>query len=173
MKTNNELQDIIEMRTGEGIWNNRQAISHLEGIKEVAKKFGGKVINKRFFNAIRGEIRGCYVKSYVSGSENFMLDFYDSGNEYLLSINDVEGNLLQAMSSGRRLDYQRFCEIVEKEINEREEHITEWENFIETGYEQVEKINSTVRQLNKLYGEIPTEIWEKLKNVFYRVSEVW
>ena len=135
-----------------------RAIGLINELKEVVKKFDGKVYNVRFDRAVK-ETVGAIVQrgervpsiSIVWYPENkFIDDQFSRNQEYYL--------LHTFLPDEKRINAAKMIELLENRAEELEEHKTDLYEGISKIEETLDKYNEVKKQLKELSDEVPYEI---------------
>jgi len=130
------------------IASNKSTIDNAYKLLEVAKKFDGKVVNKRFWDALKGTgFWGCfngYTMEFTFGEADF-----DYRN--LMNIWDYEE---KGVIENKRLNYEKFAEEMVKNKVAAQAMIDKWQYSIDHGAEKVEKWKEAARAYNKAAKEL-------------------
>ena len=134
------------------IASNKATLDNAYKLLEVAKKFDGKVINKRFWDALKGTgFWGCfdgYKIEFTFGEADF-----DYRN--LMDIWDYEKN---GVIENKRLNYEKFAEQIEKNRQRAQAMIDNWQYSIDHGAEAIEKWKEVARAYNKAVKELKDSV---------------
>lgn len=139
-----------------------RAIGLINELKEVVKKFDGKVYNVRFDRAVK-ETVGALVERKSTMYENsiaiswkpdirniFIDGHYSRNQEYYL--------LWGAKLDGKRINATKTIEVLENRAKELEEEKTNLYEGISKIEEILDKYNGIKKQLEELRDEVPYDI---------------
>lgn len=156
-------------KTENEIENHKAIIDALTLVKNVAKDFNGKVINRRFFNKVE-------TQSKDNPSDKFpkyFLSWYEYGdNEIKIYINNFSVNSFEReviiynlprkygekqpkyITADNRLDYDMLCKAIEKIIQSQQDTIADKEN----GLKNLDDYILQFRTIREKYIEITNKI---------------
>lgn len=134
------------------IASNKATIDNAYKLFSVAKKFDGKVINKRFGDALKGT--GFYV-SFNGHKMELTFGEADFNYRNLMDIWDVEKS---GVIENKRLNYEKFDEQIEKNRQRAQDMIDKWRYSINHGEEAIEKWKEAARAYNKAVKELKDSV---------------
>lgn len=147
-------ENLIQM----DIDNIDRAIGLINELKEVVKKFDGKVYNVRFDRAVRESVGAFVERKEFNNSiairwqpdiRNVDGHYSQNGYYYLLWGAELDGKRINATKMIERLEY------VAEELEEHKTNLYEGISKIE---ETLDKYNEVKKQLKELEDEVPYEI---------------
>lgn len=132
-------------------------------VDSVAKAFDGKVMNKKFTDAIvaieklvdkNGQNYSNYGASYTKTGQRHHLAVYKfirGTNTTLVQIHHAER---AEVVVNNRLNYSKLHEIIMSQVNWRESELQKLHDEIENGEQYISEYNQLVNQLNQMYNEL-------------------
>ena len=150
-------------------------IKEVEDIKVIAKKFHGKVMNKKFIDALTSQnskLFGSYEKNaYVTNTNKHELTIYTNNVPYqsnnLLHIWDCERDILD----GNRLSADKLIEYIERVQSSHQKSILKIKQDIETGFNRLREWNNMAKHMNELLMSMSTEFKEQVRNQFEYIQK--
>lgn len=132
--------------------SNKATIENVDKLLEVAKKFDGKVINKRFRDALKGTGFWGRFDGY-----NMEFTFGEADFDYrnLMNIWNYEE---KGVIENKRLNYEKFAEQIEENRQRAQAMIDNWQYSIDHGAEAIEKWKEAARAYNKAAKELNDSI---------------
>ena len=132
--------------------SNKATIENVDKLLEVAKKFDGKVVNKRFWDALKGT--GFWGR-FDRNTMEFTFGEADYNYRNLMDIWDYEEN---GVIENKRLNYEKFAEQIEKNRQRAQSMINNWQYSIDHGAEAIEKWKEVARAYNKAVKELKDSV---------------
>lgn len=140
-------------------------LSGVEDVIKVAKAFDGKVMNKRFLDALEAQnqnLCGVYSKNeYVSNQHRLTIISRQVSYDHstMLQINNCEKHILD----GNRLNADKLIKFLLDIKAHREESISSIQRDIEDGYERLAQWNELAEKMNELYSTMSSELRSKVR----------
>ena len=154
----------MEVRIAE----HKNIIDQVQDIREVVKKFNGKVLNKRFVTALEvknDKLWGNTEKSPYNFQHTLII--YTKSNSYdtstVLYVYNCEKEILD---ENGRISFDKFNILLDKIVKSHTEDIERLQADIDTGFDRLEKWNKLAMELNELSLGMSTYFKQVMKHSF-------
>lgn len=150
------------------IAEHKNILNQVQDIREVVKKFNGKVLNKRFITALEvqnNQLWGNTEKSPYNSQHT--LHIYNRTNSYdtsmVLYVYNCEQEILD---ENGRISLDKFNILLDKIVKSHTEDIEKLQADIDTGFDRLEEWNKLAMELNKLSLGMSTYFKQVMKHSF-------
>lgn len=141
----------------------KELIKALEVLKEVAQKFDGKVINKRFCIAFSAAYPDGYITIDRRRAESREIEVHLVGIRNLcgayadgeISLYVLDRDAYLKACNDERLDYSKLCECIDHYESRLQNRIAQYEDALENYDKYREEAASMVAQIRDYYNRMP------------------
>lgn len=147
-------------------------IDALEAIRKVAKTFDGKVLNKRFVDALETipDVLAS-LKTQSSIEKYHKLEVWMKSLDYehstVIYVHSCEDKFLE----GNRIDFQRFNRLIDESQQRYKGIISNIQEDIRTGEQRLKQWNELAAKMDELTQSFSTEFRDLYRYSFNRVSK--